>query len=114
MSYRRVLRRFPVTLVRSVVIAGLDPAIHPLRTKMDAQVKPAHDGGETESTKSDHALAFATTPRPIASAAASQMAEPCILIAGGSQLSFRRKSHRPRPSQLHMPSIRSLLTIRPT
>jgi len=30
-----------------VVIAGLDPAIHPLRknlhTKMDARVKPAHD-----------------------------------------------------------------------
>jgi hypothetical protein len=31
------------------VIAGLDPAIHPLRrlfaTMMDARVKPAHDGG---------------------------------------------------------------------
>jgi hypothetical protein len=29
------------------VIAGLDPAIHPLRktlAKMDARVKPAHDG----------------------------------------------------------------------
>jgi hypothetical protein len=26
-----------------VVIAGLDPAIHPLRKKMDARVKPAHD-----------------------------------------------------------------------
>jgi hypothetical protein len=30
------------------VIAGLDPAIHPLRKspakKMDARVKPAHDG----------------------------------------------------------------------
>jgi hypothetical protein len=25
------------------VIAGLDPAIHPLREKMDAQAKPAHD-----------------------------------------------------------------------
>ena len=27
----------------SVVIAGLDPAIHHLRKKMDARVKPAHD-----------------------------------------------------------------------
>jgi len=26
------------------VIAGLDPAIHHLRKKMDARVKPAHDG----------------------------------------------------------------------
>jgi hypothetical protein len=26
-----------------LVIAGLDPAIHPLRKKMDARVKPAHD-----------------------------------------------------------------------
>jgi hypothetical protein len=25
------------------VIAALDPAIHPLREKMDARVKPAHD-----------------------------------------------------------------------
>jgi hypothetical protein len=25
------------------VIAGLDPAIHPLRKKMDARVKPGHD-----------------------------------------------------------------------
>jgi hypothetical protein len=28
------------------VIAGLDPAIHPFQ-KMDARVKPAHDGGGT-------------------------------------------------------------------
>jgi hypothetical protein len=28
---------------RSVVIAGLDPAIHHFRKKMDARVKPAHD-----------------------------------------------------------------------
>ena len=28
----------------SVVIAGLDPAIHPSCKKMDARVKPAHDG----------------------------------------------------------------------
>jgi hypothetical protein len=27
----------------TVVIAGLDPAIHPLREKMDARVKPGHD-----------------------------------------------------------------------
>jgi hypothetical protein len=27
----------------SSVIAGLDPAIHLLRRKMDARVKPAHD-----------------------------------------------------------------------
>jgi hypothetical protein len=26
------------------VIAGLDPAIHPLRKKMDARVMPGHDG----------------------------------------------------------------------
>jgi hypothetical protein len=26
------------------VIAGLDPAIHPLAKMMDARVKPAHDG----------------------------------------------------------------------
>jgi hypothetical protein len=26
-----------------LVIAGLDPAIHHLRKKMDARVKPAHD-----------------------------------------------------------------------
>ena len=25
------------------VIAGLDPAIHPFRKKMDARVKPGHD-----------------------------------------------------------------------
>jgi hypothetical protein len=29
----------------AVVIAGLDPAIHPLRKKMDARVMPGHDGG---------------------------------------------------------------------
>src|SRR5262249_10321510 len=29
----------------SGVIAGLDPAIHLLRQKMDARVKPGHDGG---------------------------------------------------------------------
>jgi hypothetical protein len=32
--------------VESIVIAGLDPAIHPFRKNMDARVKPAHDGGE--------------------------------------------------------------------
>jgi hypothetical protein len=32
-------------LVGFLVIAGLDPAIHPFREKMDARVKlPAHDG----------------------------------------------------------------------
>jgi hypothetical protein len=29
-----------------MVIAGLDPAIHPFRKKMDARVNPAHDAGE--------------------------------------------------------------------
>jgi hypothetical protein len=29
----------------AVVIAGLDPAIHLFRKKMDARVKPAHDAG---------------------------------------------------------------------
>jgi hypothetical protein len=33
------------------VIAGLDPAIHPLRKKMDARVKPGHDGGESEGRR---------------------------------------------------------------
>jgi hypothetical protein len=38
-----------------VVIAGLDPAIHPslqklLAKKMDARVKPAHDALEKPST----------------------------------------------------------------
>ena len=35
-------------MLNSIVIAGLDPAIHPFRKnkKMDARVKPAHDGGE--------------------------------------------------------------------
>jgi hypothetical protein len=33
------LERFPLG-----VIAGLDPAIHLFRKKMDARVKPAHDG----------------------------------------------------------------------
>ena len=34
--------------VELIVIAGLDPAIHPFRKnkKMDARIKPAHDGGE--------------------------------------------------------------------
>jgi hypothetical protein len=26
-------------------LTWLDPAIHPFRKKMDARVKPAHDGG---------------------------------------------------------------------
>jgi hypothetical protein len=30
-------------MILRVVIAGLDPAIHPFRKKMDARVKPAHD-----------------------------------------------------------------------
>ncbi len=33
-------------MILSLVIAGLDPAIHPkklLRSEMDARVKPAHD-----------------------------------------------------------------------
>ena len=32
-------------MILAVVIAGLDPAIHPFRKKMDARVKPGHDGG---------------------------------------------------------------------
>jgi hypothetical protein len=35
------MKRRPIALC---VIAGLDPAIHPFRKKMDARVKPAHDG----------------------------------------------------------------------
>jgi hypothetical protein len=30
----------------NVVIAGLDPAIHHLRKKMDARIKSGHDGQE--------------------------------------------------------------------
>jgi hypothetical protein len=33
------------TLIIAVVIAGLDPAIHHFRKKMDARAKPARDGG---------------------------------------------------------------------
>jgi hypothetical protein len=31
-------------------MAGLDPAIHHLRKKMDARVKPAQDGRESGAT----------------------------------------------------------------
>jgi hypothetical protein len=31
-------------------MAGLDPAIHHLRKKMDARVKPAHDGRDSYAT----------------------------------------------------------------
>jgi hypothetical protein len=30
-------------MILTVVIAGLDPAIHPFRKKMDARVRPGHD-----------------------------------------------------------------------
>jgi hypothetical protein len=30
-------------MILPVVIAGLDPAIHPFRKKMDARVRPGHD-----------------------------------------------------------------------
>jgi hypothetical protein len=30
-------------------MAGFDPAIHHLRKKMDARVKPAHDGRESRN-----------------------------------------------------------------
>jgi hypothetical protein len=39
-----VTSAFPGIVDLSVVIAGLDPAIHLLRKTMDARVKPAHDG----------------------------------------------------------------------
>jgi hypothetical protein len=44
----KVLSRFEIDL--QLVIAGLDPAIHPsslslLRRMMDARVKPGHDDG---------------------------------------------------------------------
>jgi hypothetical protein len=29
-------------------MAGLDPAIHPFRKKMDARVKPAHDASRAQ------------------------------------------------------------------
>jgi hypothetical protein len=46
---------FPVMLNR-FVIARLDPAIHPFRKKMDARVKPAHDGGEQRFNSSGNPL----------------------------------------------------------
>jgi hypothetical protein len=43
MVMKMTLEHFAVALNLSIVIAGLDPAIH-LRAKgMDARVKPAHD-----------------------------------------------------------------------
>ena len=30
-------------MILAVVIAGLDPAIHPFSKKMDARVRPGHD-----------------------------------------------------------------------
>jgi hypothetical protein len=30
-------------MISTIVIAGLDPAIHPFRKTMDARVTPAHD-----------------------------------------------------------------------
>jgi hypothetical protein len=44
-----VIARHAATKQSFLVIAGLDPAIHPLewlfRSVMDARVKPAHDEG---------------------------------------------------------------------
>jgi hypothetical protein len=37
-------------MILTVVIAGLDPAIHPFRKKMDARVKPGHDGRKGAAT----------------------------------------------------------------
>ncbi len=34
-----------MSLAKHNVVAGLDPAIHFLASKMDARVKPAHDSG---------------------------------------------------------------------
>ena len=31
--------------IAMIVIAGLDPAIHPLAKTMDARIKSGHDGG---------------------------------------------------------------------
>src|ERR1700716_3800686 len=45
MGFHAILQRVPGH-VEPIVIAGLAPAIHPFRKKMDARVKPAHDGGE--------------------------------------------------------------------
>jgi hypothetical protein len=42
-------------LNHAVVIAGLDPAIHPFRKKMDPRVKPAGDG-ESGSNRSESVL----------------------------------------------------------
>jgi hypothetical protein len=36
----------------AAAVHGLDPAIHPFRKKMDAWVKPAHDGGEQRLSSS--------------------------------------------------------------
>jgi hypothetical protein len=44
------VRAFSDYVDYSVVMAGLDPAIHHLRKKMDARVKPVHDGRESGAT----------------------------------------------------------------
>jgi hypothetical protein len=38
----------PDLICPHVVIAGLDPAIHPFAKKMDARVEPAHDDVDTD------------------------------------------------------------------
>jgi len=36
---------------RSAVFVPYAPAIHPLRKKMDARIKPGHGGGESEGRR---------------------------------------------------------------
>jgi hypothetical protein len=51
------LQRFPIDLIHSVVMRGLDPRIHHLRKSMrkwmDPRVKPAGDGGGRASVDSN-------------------------------------------------------------
>src|SRR6185436_6981227 len=47
----------------SRVIAGLDPAIHHLRNRMDARIKPAHDEGEIDAVSEHVARLPVSSPR---------------------------------------------------
>ena len=46
----------PADIESRVVIAGLDPAIHLFRKKMDARVKPAHDAERICSIRAEFAV----------------------------------------------------------
>jgi hypothetical protein len=45
-----ILERSPIALTVPASWPGFDPAIHHLRKRMDARVKPAHDGRDSGTT----------------------------------------------------------------